>query len=169
MKSEQGFSLLELLIVIVVIMLIAAIAIPNLLASRRAANESASLSALRTLYTANVSYSASNGNGSYAGLASTPGTSSLTDLANASFIDRVLGSGARSNYSFIGDRAVATPTVPETFYFAANPTTSTGLLATGTKRFGVATNGILRFDASSTDLGVPFDATTLPGAAPVNN
>ena len=169
MKREHGFSLLELLIVIVVILLIAAIAIPNLLASRRAANESAGLSALRTLYTANISYSSSNGNGSYAGLAATPGTSSLADLANASFIDAILGSGVRGGYSFIGNRTTATATEPETFYFSANPVIASGLLSTGTKRYGVATNGILRFDAAAANLNVPFDATTLQGAAPVNN
>jgi type IV pilus assembly protein PilA len=169
MRSQRGFSLLELLIVTVVIVLIAAIAVPNLLAARRAANEGASTSALRTLYMANVSYAASTGNGRYAGTAGSPGISSLTDLANADFIDRVLGGGVRSSYSFLGDRTPASPSAPETFYFAANPAISSGLLLTGTKRFGVATNGVIHFDATAANLGVPFDATTVVTAPPLAN
>jgi prepilin-type N-terminal cleavage/methylation domain-containing protein len=166
MRSEQGFSLLELLIVLVVIALIAAIAVPNLLAARRAANEGASTSALRTLYMANVNYAASTGNGSYAGTAGSVGISSLTDLANADFIDDVLGSGIRSSYSFVGDRTLATATQPETFYFSTNPAISSGLLSTGSKRFGVATNGLIHLDATPANLGIPFDALTI-AAAPV--
>jgi len=169
MRSERGFSLLELLIVLVVIALIAAIAVPNLLAARRAANEGASVSALRTLYMANVSYAATTGNGRYAGTAGTAGISALTDLANADFIDDVLGSGVRNSYSFIGDRAVATGTQPETFYFSTNPAISSGLLLTGSKRFGVATNGVIHFDSTPANLGTPFDAASVASAPVLGN
>jgi prepilin-type N-terminal cleavage/methylation domain-containing protein len=167
MQSNRGFSLIELLIVVVVIALVAAIAIPNILAARRAANEGSSISALRTLYGANVTYASTTGNGSYAGLPSTVGTSSLVDLANAELVDNVLRTGQKAGFLYVGDRTAATAVEPETFYFASNPATPSGVVMTGSKRYGVATDGVIKFDGAAADLSVPFDAATLAAATPV--
>src|SRR5258708_37560781 len=60
-KNEKGFSLVELLVVVIIIAIVAAIAIPNLLASRRAANEASAISSLRTIHSAEATYQATIG------------------------------------------------------------------------------------------------------------
>ena len=89
MKNSRGFSLLELLIVVAIILIIATIAIPSLLRSRQAANESATVANVRTINTAEVTY-LSSAAGNYGG---------VTDLITAGLIDTRF-TRAVSGYSF---------------------------------------------------------------------
>ena len=142
-NNQKGFSLIELLIVVAIILIIAAIAIPNLLRSRMAANEASAVGSLRTLNTAAVTYSTTYGIGYPATIAAlgpaTPATSAAADL-----IDSVLAASSKSGYSFSYSPGAVTAGTRSDYGITATPLST----STGSRTFFTNQSGVIRADAT---------------------
>jgi len=98
--ASRGFSLIELLVVVAVILIISAIAIPNFIRSKMRANEAAAVANLRNITTAETVYSTTYGIGYTTNLTKLGGTTVIVDQNNAGLIDSVLASGIKTGYTF---------------------------------------------------------------------
>jgi prepilin-type N-terminal cleavage/methylation domain-containing protein len=146
MQKESGFSLIELLIVVAIILIIAAIAIPNLLRARIAANESSAVASIRTVNTAMISYDSAYPTVGYSvNLANLGGTSCTPpNSTSACLIDTQLASGSKSGYSFTAAGSGGPPA--GSYSVVAAPLTPN---QTGVRYFCSFADAVVRYSTAS--------------------
>ncbi len=151
-KRQKGFSLIELLIVVAIILVIAAIAIPNLMRSRQSANEASAVNSVRTLTSAEVMYAAVYPQVGY--------TCNLTDMGPyvgapsevaAGLIDGVLASGQKASYAFTLGNCNGNPAT--TFFVTGAPVGGGGV-----RKFCSSQPGVIHYDPGP---GVCTDASAV--------
>jgi type IV pilus assembly protein PilA len=162
MRNQRGFSLIELLLVVAIILIIAAIAIPNLLRAKIAANESSAVSSIRQIKTAEVSYYTSYPNVGYAtALADLGGTTcNPPNAASACLLDTVVsaaipGSTGKSGY-YLNATGISNKGLNSDFVAGAAPVAPE---TSGDRDFCSTSDAVLRFQPAT---GAP-PATTVAG------
>jgi type IV pilus assembly protein PilA len=170
MQKQKGFSLIELLIVVAIILIIAAIAIPNLLRARIAANESSAVASVRSFNTAEVTYTTTYPTVGYAAArtdlgqpaAGCPGTGPTQ--TGACLVDGVLTTGLKSGYDFdaLGTKSAGS-TINNQYAVGAAPDLYN---QTGVRGFCAVQDGVIKFDPNTggTNAGAA-GATTEAGYA----
>ena len=154
-NKQKGFSLIELLIVVAIILIIAAIAIPNLLRSKMAANEASAVASLRTYNTAIVAYQttyATDPTTDFSQLG--PATSGTPSASSADLVDNLLGitgSPVKSGYTFTYAPVAGTPVTQYTILAVPQST------STGQRKFFTDQSGVIR---QTTDNSTPTVTST---------
>jgi len=143
-KAARGFSLIELLIVVAIILIIAAISVPNLLRSRMAANEASAVGSMRTVNTACIAYSTTFGG--FPSSLSNLGTSGAASSTSADLIDNVLASGTKTGYTFTYTPGAAAGGIIPVYTLTASPVVAG---QTGQRYFFTDQSAVIRFNVSA--------------------
>jgi len=154
--DEKGFSLIELLIVVAIIGIIAAIAIPNMIKSQQAAHETAAIGEIKTLGTSQITYQITKGRGKFG---------NLQALASEGIIDSGMASGSKGGYQYASDPLTADKG-PSMYDTTAKPS-AIGTFGTGNRSFGSnETNVIFEADGAVDVKGTATDRRPA-GATPI--
>jgi type IV pilus assembly protein PilA len=142
---QRGFSLIELLIVIAIILVIAAIAIPNMMRARMSANEASAVASIRTITTAETTYASSYPTIGYTCSLSElgpPASGSPMSSSAAGILDSVLASGTKAGYTFALTSCSGSPV-------ASYTSTATPIVvgSTGGRAFCSGTPGVINYAA----------------------
>jgi len=146
-RNQKGFSLIELLVVVAIILIVAAIAIPNLLQARVAANEASAVGSLRTINTAEIMYIDNYPTVGFAPtLANLGGTNcAAPDQNGACLIDSLLSSGTKSGYTFTSTGIGSTPNGQ---YFAVGLPIS----GSGNRSFCATEDAVIHYDPTGSNI-----------------
>ncbi len=148
MKDTHGFSLVEMLIVVAIIAIVAAVAVPSLLTSKQAANEASAIQGCRTIGSAEIAFAATN-NQQY---------TDISTLASGNYLDsRFATAGTINGYTYAADNVLGTTldgAPPASFGFVATPSAGMGRFI-----YGIAPDQVVRFQGAISGASLPTGVT----------